>query len=214
MASKLGASPLRQSRHDGKFHLMKYRKRSRRFAYVFPLRRYSYIILPANDLMQCLYLSLIQLNRNNRILYIESKLFRNTICRIIIIGVVLSVLSSNWLYFVCRQLCSIEIWMMQKHYIIYAIEARIYLVFTLQKRKSPLRAFQAFLHIRLPKRHTREITGIYESLCMPFLIWTHIRIHFSLPKRVIEPFWEEEVTLPKFYSIYAENCNFWRKAGY
>ena len=38
VASKLGASPLKQSRHDGTFHLMEYRNRSRCFAHVFPCR--------------------------------------------------------------------------------------------------------------------------------------------------------------------------------
>ena len=36
MASKLGASHLKQSRHYGKFHLMKCRKHSRCFALNFP----------------------------------------------------------------------------------------------------------------------------------------------------------------------------------
>ena len=35
VASKLGALPLRQSRHDGEFRLMKLHKRSRRFAQFF-----------------------------------------------------------------------------------------------------------------------------------------------------------------------------------
>ena len=37
VASKLGASPLEQSRHDGEFHLMELRNRLRRFAHAFPL---------------------------------------------------------------------------------------------------------------------------------------------------------------------------------
>ena len=35
MASKLGASPLKQSRHNGEFHLMECRNHSRRFAHIF-----------------------------------------------------------------------------------------------------------------------------------------------------------------------------------
>ena len=38
VASKLGAAPLKQSRHNGTFHLMKSRNRSRCFAHVFPCR--------------------------------------------------------------------------------------------------------------------------------------------------------------------------------
>ena len=45
MASKLGAAPLKQSRHDGTLHLMKSRNRSRCFAHVFPCRKiYSMFI--------------------------------------------------------------------------------------------------------------------------------------------------------------------------
>ena len=37
VASKLGASPLKQSRHDGEFHLMELRNRFRWFAHTFAL---------------------------------------------------------------------------------------------------------------------------------------------------------------------------------
>ena len=35
---------LRQSRHDGKFHLMKFRKHSRCFAYALPVTIFSFFI--------------------------------------------------------------------------------------------------------------------------------------------------------------------------
>ena len=41
-ASKLGASPLKQSRRNGKFHLMELRNRCRCFAYAFPMLQELY----------------------------------------------------------------------------------------------------------------------------------------------------------------------------
>ena len=42
VASKLGAAPLKQSRHNGEIHLMESRKRSRCFTHVFFFRKILY----------------------------------------------------------------------------------------------------------------------------------------------------------------------------